>query len=193
MRKRLIAGLLACTCLQPALAAPIAYDEATDGDFVVGLIGFALPILALDVGTNTIKGTTTGRSVGDPDFDSFAFSVPIGAVVVSATVTLVDLVGDVVGVSWFLRRGSDVKGSGALLGGLSPSSPGFASFPGLPLSTDVYTVEATTIGIASFPESAANYTFEFVLRAADVPEPATALALGAGPAALGLARRRRND
>lgn len=188
MRKLLIAGLLACTCLQPALAAPVAYDEATDGDLASGL-GFAFPALVFDVGSNTIKGvfSAIGASL---DFDGFAFLVPAGLVITSGSVTLADGVGNVSSATWLLFSGSNLLGTGTPLGSLVPSSPGSAVAPGLPLGAAMYNVRHESFSGLGEDQSA-SYTFEFIVEAVAVPEPATALVLGAGLAALGLARRRR--
>lgn len=184
----LIAGLLACTCLQPALAVPVAYDEAVDGDLSIQN-GFAMPALTFDVGTNTIKGAFTGAT--STEFDNLVFFVPSGLVVTSGSVTLADVRGDVTIGIWVLRSGSNVIGDGTPIGTVEASSPGSATIPGLPFGGTTYNMRHTTIGSTNL-DAVGSYVFEFVVQASPAPvaEPAATLMLGAGLAALGLARRR---
>src|SRR5688572_24973154 len=74
-------GIIVASLLLPTrvLAVPLSYSEALAGDLT-----FRSPAFLLDVGRNTIAGTThfdvnsPGRPRFDTDFDSFAFSVPTG-------------------------------------------------------------------------------------------------------------------
>src|SRR5262245_46295881 len=57
-------------------ATPIAYDEGVSGDLPPS---YPAPLFTLDVGSNTVKGTTHLTLVNTSvDFDDFAFVVPVG-------------------------------------------------------------------------------------------------------------------
>jgi hypothetical protein len=52
-----LAAVFVLACAGYASGAVITYDESVNGDLPAGTPGTPLPILALDVGTNTVKGT----------------------------------------------------------------------------------------------------------------------------------------
>jgi hypothetical protein len=64
----------------PAHATPINYNESTDGDLPESA---PFPVLDLGIGANTVSGsslvTTSNTAVTAGDFDSFEFTVPLGA------------------------------------------------------------------------------------------------------------------
>lgn len=166
-----------------AHAAPITYIEQVHGD--LPLFGDPLTTVALDVGLNTVTGTTALGSAGF-DFDSFAFTVAPGQRVESLKVVLTDVSENLTAALWDVNAGGRGYNSGSRLDTLDPASPGFDFLDpaALPLGPGDYNISgAATVGIG-----ASAYTFIFDVHA--VPEPASLAAL-AGVAVLGLRRRRR--
>src|SRR5215467_1224728 len=71
-----MAAAFVLACAGYASGAVVTYDESVSGDLPSQ--GSPLPILALDVGTNTVKGTSGVAISGISDFDAFAFTVSVG-------------------------------------------------------------------------------------------------------------------
>lgn len=186
----LVAGIAAAVFATTSSAAPLAYQESVSGDLPgIGV----LPILTLDIGSNTVSGTT-GFPVEPPlDFDSFAFMIPVGSVLVSASVQLMDVAGntgDFVIASWRLYSGSSTADSGTLIELLEASSPGSDALTSTPLGAGLYNFTALGLGVSLV--SLANYTFTLTLREAQaIPEPGTLLLAGLALAGLASTRGRR--
>jgi hypothetical protein len=174
-----------------AIAIPVNYIETFDGDLPA--FGSPLPILAFDIGVNTVSGRFGAVSEFEDDSDSFAFTVPAGAELVAGQVELFDLDlvgGDMVKSEWLLRSGSATSNGGTPTELLDPNSPGVDTLTfSLPLGPNVYNVSHTGFFWSPPPPALADYTFAFELRAI-VPEPASAMLLLAA-AVTALCFRRR--
>ena len=83
-----IIALSAALAVSPAHATPLAYNEAVSGDLPENA---PFPVLPLDVGVNTVTGTSfVNFPPGGPnsaDFDSFEFSVPANTQLLGITYT----------------------------------------------------------------------------------------------------------
>jgi len=168
-----------------ALAAPVNYDEAIDGDLPFS--GSPLPTLAFDLGINTVKGATGIEGI-DLDFDSFAFTVPVGTQLVSLSLELTDSsrsTGNFNEAVWQFHKGSAIFRAGTDLGNVEAQSPGTSTFTALPVGADVYHLGANSFSASG--SSFGDYTFTFELT--QVPEPTSLALLGLG--GLLIARRRR--
>src|SRR6266540_3135171 len=71
--------------VRSAAATPLSYSEAVSGDLIEVLT--APTVFTLDVGVNTVSGTFGFNP--EADFDSFAFSVPVGMVVTNISYAFV--------------------------------------------------------------------------------------------------------
>jgi hypothetical protein len=174
-----------------ALAVPVNYIETFDGDLPGA--GFPLPILAFDIGVNTVSGRFGTVSEFESDADSFAFTVPAGAELVAGQVEVFDLDqiggGDMVLSEWLLRSGSANSNGGTPTELLDPNSPGVDTMTSVPLGPNVYNVSHTGFFWSPPPPALADYTFTFELRAI-VPEPASAALLLAGAITMLFTRHR---
>lgn len=81
----LAAGLVASTMTLPSSATAFFYDEGFGGDIASGTTSFDL-----DFGANIIVGNISNPDGGLPDFDTFAATVPAGAVLDSIELTLLE-------------------------------------------------------------------------------------------------------
>jgi hypothetical protein len=184
----LVACIGAFVGLPKAQAVPVNYDELVDGD----LDGFGpFPVLPFDVGLNTVRGNFGFTLPGPTDWDSFAFSIPTGAELTGAALSLSDALGNVGSSTWRFRRGSMLWDTGVLRESIQTTSPGFAIFTTPPEPAGTYNVSHISFGIfvPGPTENTANYEFSF--RVDTVPEPSTA-ALAAGLLALGSGFLNRN-
>ena len=180
-----------------ASAAPITHLESVSGDLPGA--AFPLPVLAFDVGTNTVSGQFGRNRTGRADFDSFAFTIPSGAVLVSGGVTLTDVQGDITNSGWVFFSGSADAFTGTQLEALNVLSPGTASLTPVPLGPGTYNMTQTAFGIepALFDPHTANYTFQFDVRAevataaVSAPAPAGLVLALTGLSALAVVRRRK--
>ncbi len=190
-------ALFALAYANPVSGAFVLHDESVDGDLPSS--GSLLPNFVLNVGVNTVKGTTGIPLGGSSDFDSFAFTVPASTQLIAGSVTLTDSAGnggDFRSASWRLRVGSASYNTGTVLQNVSSSSPGTYTFVNMPLSANVYNLSAAGYGYSSDggAPKLGDYTFTFTVESlAAVPEPATFLIWGLVLAAVpfGAKARRR--
>jgi len=176
----LAAAIIVLAYAHHAAAAVVVYNETVNGDLPD--VGSPLPIMALDVGVNTIKGKS-GDSGASFDFDSFAFTVPAGAQLVSGSITAADSPGnsgDLLNLDWVLNVGSPNYASGSFLEYMGTPTPGTYTFTTTPLGPNVYNVSANSAGYTGSPPVFAEYTFSLVVSrtVAAVPEAATLMVWG---------------
>ena len=169
-----------------ASAAPVNYNESTDGDLKT--YDGVLPTFTLDSGVNLISGTISFDGVNQSDYDSFAFVVPSNLSVVGGSIALNETDGTAALASNFWVFSSDSTEDGS-----STRLAFYAVQPGLPvtlpaLTARTYDFSNTGRGFTNGARAfTANYTFTLVV--APVPEPAALGGLAA--AGLLLSRRRR--
>ncbi len=160
----------------------VIYNETTDGD----LLGAVDPLTTFNftVGANTISGFT-GYNGSEVDFDSFAFVIPSGTSLASASL-VVNLLG-LQSTDWQFRKGSAALFGGTLLEVVG-STQNFTTAPQL---ADTYQIYGNSLGGGT---GLASYTFTFNVLAdrgvPEVPEPTSMALLGGGLLAA-LAFRRR--
>jgi len=187
-----------------ASAGTVNYIEAVTGDLPESS---NFPILALDVGVNTVSGTSfVNFPIGGPnsaDFDSFKFTVPVGtiltAITYTSTVTLdttnepslrmeafIDTLGPLVAVGCqeFYIINKPATGPTCL------GPPGNTFTSPLPLGADTYLLFEGQFQATQFGETDWNYTWSLTVQA--VPEPASITLMCAGIALLGMAAVRRS-
>ncbi|QFS51345.1 hypothetical protein [Nostoc sphaeroides] len=166
----LVAGMLLSN---PARAAVISYNEASNGDFPQSPEGS--PVFDLDIGTNTFTGEISFLSFGPSDLDSFAFNIPASTRLESILLNISLLS---VGSGIFSTTGYDLQNSSFnLIASESIPIPSanlnlFAS--NLPLGSGQFALQNSFVaGLLSPGEfRTAPYTFSLnVVAATPVPEP----------------------
>jgi hypothetical protein len=203
LRSGALAAMLALMA-GSASAGTLTYIEAVSGDLPESS---NFPILALDVGVNTVSGTgSVNFPVGGPnsaDFDSFKFTVPTGtvltAITYTSTVTLdttnepslrmeafIDTLGPLVAVACqeFYIINQPATGPTCLV------PPGNTFNSPLPLGAGTYLLFEGQFQPTQFGETDWNYTWTLTVQA--VPEPASITLMCAGIALLGMAAVRRS-
>lgn len=200
------AALLA---LVPAAAwsAPIAYDEAVSGDIVSDSPfeggSVAGPLFALDVGVNTVSGTTryTVNSPPDPerllqplkDFDFFRIQVPTGTRLTGVQLSWSRFApnGPLAGAFFesFVLDGSATRGRSAadgarldFLAATTGSTPVWAA--DVPFDPGVYNL-FYALGIGRNEDAIGSqysigYEWRFTVAAVQAPEPGTFALLAVG-------------
>jgi hypothetical protein len=161
-----MAAVFVLACAGYASGAVVMYNESVSGDLPG--IGSPLPTMALDVGTNTV----TGRINGIQDSDSFAFTVPVGAQLVSANVAATDVAGssgDISVLEWILNKGSANFRGGTPVDTIDVESPGTTTFSMTPLGSNTYNLSQNSID--STGAGSSDYTFTFVVAATSTAAP----------------------
>ena len=176
-----------------AQAAPLTYDEALSGD-----LGNAFPAseFRLDIGDNTVAGSTFYRSSGDFDFDTFAIVIPVGTrltdVVYSFQATL--LPGTAVGASEYILDEGNADVTFPYLAAYDVILTGpTAVHPfdgGLPVGSGTFVVQHYSLG-ASGNGFDADYDWTFTVEPEAIPEPASFVLIGVGLAGAWVRRRRQ--
>src|SRR5256885_1833704 len=124
--------------VRPAAATPISYSEGVSGDLIGDLP--ASTIFTLDVGVNTVSGTSI-YGPGGTDFDSFAFDVPVGMQVSNISYA-------------FVRTGTATAGTLAFA--LNNDNPG--AFPFLAQQfVDLFGASPVMMFAAGLPQNARIY------------------------------------
>ena len=185
----MVVGLIAAGSV--ARGTPLSYEESVSGD-----LALPSPTFLLDIGANTISGTTEWKLSGEMDLDTFLFVVPSGTVLASinfafgTTGTAIEaglfyLLFDTTPVeSAFGDPLLDVTGTGSV-----------AFLPGIfPLPADTYKLSSG--GASKNPAlSAFSTDYTWTLNVASVPDSTSTLGLlgvaWAGLASIGRLLRRR--
>jgi hypothetical protein len=187
----------------PAVATPVNYNEAVDGDLPGGS---PYPVLPLDVGVNTVTGTSDFDAPSldslSADFDDFEFTVPASTRLVSfgftSSVTSVSGSPSWMRIETFIDTSdgatamacqenwviNDPAFSPNCL--VAPSAPDGSFATAMPLDAGTYLLfmgqfEASNLSVTDF-----SYTWTLTVSA--IPEPASAAALLSGLVALGALR-----
>jgi hypothetical protein len=142
-------------------AVVVNYNEAVNGELPGN---DPIPVLAFDIGTNTVAGTL---AVGN--HDSFAFTVPAGAELLAAQVQLTDNVGNFAFAIWEFHSGTDAFG-GPLLENINAPSPGTLVFSTPPLGSGDYNL--SNLALSGEFSSVAGYAPSHCARLPPCPSPA---------------------
>ena len=194
---RCFATLVLGATLLPGAHAAVVYNEAVSGD--LSNSGLSPTFVSVALGSNQVFGAT-GNAGSGTDRDYFTFTVPIGQVLSGLTVQA----GTVpLGLAFLgLQSGTQVT---APTGGPATLLLGWTHYASADIGSNILPRIGTGAGaigfvgalgagsyavwIQDFNAGSSPYSFDFTLAA--VPEPAPALTLLAGLAALTWLRRRR--
>jgi hypothetical protein len=196
---RLLPALWCATAFSGAQAAT-AWDESVSGDFANA--GTAPTVITLGAGSNLVSGSSGRSAAGVVDRDYFTFTVPVGwqldtltllpgttflgpsalgfiAVQAGEQVTVNPTGGSATGLlGWWHTSENDIGTDILPFVGLGPGASGFVG--ALPAGSYAFWLQETATGTA-------EYRYDFNVSA--VPEPASALLMLAGLAALQARRR----
>lgn len=139
---------LLCVLAGPAVAAPITYLESLNGDLPDAA---PLTLFTVDLGLNTISGSTAFSVPIGADIDNFAFTVPVGMEVQSMKVLIPEQTVDYGSVIWDLRSGSILPYSGTPVASFTIDPVGFATY-NTPVPAGTYTMNQVSIA----PRTASN-------------------------------------
>lgn len=193
---RLLSAALITAGLASGAQAATAWDEALSGD--LANLGATPTAMSFGLGSNLIRGSTGRDGGGVVDRDYFTFTLAPGWQLDTLTVlpgttflggAAASFIGMQVGpvmtvdpnsgsatglLGWWLYNDNDIGNDILQLMGSSPGAVGYTG----PLPAGTYTVwvQETGTGVAA-------YGFDFAVS--QVPEPASALLLLAGVAAVG--------
>jgi hypothetical protein len=186
-------GLFAALLL-PHAQARVAWDENVNGD--LSGVGTAPSMVMLTPGSNQIVGATGDQGAG-VDIDDFTLTIPVGWQI--SSLELMPITGPESAAFLGIQAGSQMTAStaGGLLGWMHYAAfdtgqnllPRIASGFGamgftVPLKAGTY-----SFWIQDYDPGPSPYGIDLTVTA--VPEPATALALLSGLAAIAALRRRR--
>jgi hypothetical protein len=198
---RVLLGTLAAAAMLPGAQAATAWDEGASGDFAN--LGATPTPISLGLGSNLIIGSTGRSGAGVVDRDYFTFTLPAGwqldtITVMPGTVSIgpstISFIAVEAGtqvltnptggsaaqlLGWWHYGPNDIGSDILGVIGLGPGAIGFTG--SLPAGSYSFWIQETATG-------SAPYVLDFGVSA--VPEPAAALMLAAGLAAIGLGRRR---
>jgi len=198
---RVLLGTIAAAAMLQGAQASTAWDEATSGDFAN--VGTSPTQVNFGLGSNLILGST-GRTAGIVDRDYFTFTLPAGwqldtITVMPGTVSIgpstISFIAVEAGtqvltnptggdpsalLGWWHYGPNDIGSDSLGVIGLGPGAIGFSG--SLPAGSYSFWIQETATG-------SAPYVLDFGVSA--VPEPAAALMLAAGLAAISLRRRRQ--
>jgi PEP-CTERM motif len=190
------------TILAIPAGATVIYNEAVNGDLPESS-GF--PVLTLAVGTNDVLGTSfVNFPSGGPntaDFDSFEFIVPAGLMLTdisyAPTVTL-DTTGEpTLRMEAFLDIVSPLSAAACQefyiinqtsIGPTCLVPPGNTFNSPLPLGANTYLLFEGQFAALT---GETDWSYDWTLTVAPVPEPASMVSVGAGIFLLGIAAARR--
>jgi hypothetical protein len=193
--------LLGCVVAR-AGATPIAYAESSSGD-----LGSTLPapaVFALDVGVNTVSGTSHYGPQFSTDFDSFAFSIPVGTRLTRIGYSFVRSSTALItaGETGFALDDGNALPSGSTYGnaGIDLFGPASVTPFGNPLALGpgVYGISNTGLSRTGGPLDgswSADYTWSLQVdfTGNSVPEPTSLLLLATGLALIAAARKRKKQ
>lgn len=197
---RVLLGTLAAAALLQSAQAATAWDEGASGDFAN--LGASPTQVSLGLGSNLIIGSTGRNASGVVDRDYFTFTLPAGwqldtITVMPGTVSIgpstISFIAVEAGtqvltnptggdpsqlLGWWHYGPNDIGSDILGVIGLGPGAIGFSG--SLPAGSYSFWIQETATG-------SAPYVLDFGVSA--VPEPATALLMLGGLAALRLRRR----
>lgn len=145
----------------PAAADPTIFSESNGGDLSAL---YPLATFDFDIGINSISGIC---GTEDPDFfDSFSFTIPNNATLISAQLTLADAGGSVDSAAWDLFS----EPGYVYLEMILSLSPGSSQLNSVPLGPGLYDMLGGSMTLDTSTQSMTAYTFTFNVQV-NVPEP----------------------